>query len=145
MFKRVIWMGTGYGLGAGTSWWVKRKVQKKMNDTVNETVDRYVPPGVRDTVESRAKNVGAALKPRLEAIRTGVELRADGLTDRPTGATLTDGDAEIVISPRRNAVSFRRPKPRRTVSAEATDLVDLPPVEALADVQSKRRRWLRSV
>ncbi|MGI9622908.1 MAG: hypothetical protein ACR2PK_08745 [Acidimicrobiales bacterium] len=57
MFKRAIWMGAGFGAGLGSSFWVKR--------AVNRRVQRYVPTDVRSAAVTRARaatsNVRAAV------------------------------------------------------------------------------------
>lgn len=50
MFKRVIWMGAGFGAGLGSSYWVKR--------AVNRRVERYVPTEVRKVVGTKARAAG---------------------------------------------------------------------------------------
>ena len=42
MFKRLFWWGAGFSAGLGSSFWVKR--------TVNRKVQRYVPEDVRSAV-----------------------------------------------------------------------------------------------
>ena len=54
MFKRVIWMGAGFGAGLGSSFWVKRAVNRK--------VQQYVPTDVRGAVTTKAKSAGTTLK-----------------------------------------------------------------------------------
>ncbi len=48
MFKRVIWMGAGFSAGLGSSYWVKKAVNRKVN--------QYIPQDVRATVETKAKS-----------------------------------------------------------------------------------------
>ncbi len=54
MFKRVIWWGAGFGAGLGSSFWVKR--------AVNRRVQRYVPDTVRKAVGSTARSAGTRLR-----------------------------------------------------------------------------------
>lgn len=49
MFKRAIWMGTGFGLGVTSSVWMKRAVRRR--------VHRYAPERVRRQVTTRARRV----------------------------------------------------------------------------------------
>ncbi|MFN3216491.1 MAG: hypothetical protein ACE367_08360 [Acidimicrobiales bacterium] len=58
MFKRVIWMGAGFGAGLGSSYWVKR--------AVNRRVERYVPTEVRKVVGSKARSAGATVKSAVD-------------------------------------------------------------------------------
>lgn len=62
MFKRVIWMGAGFGAGLGSSFWVKR--------AVNRRVERYVPTEVRKVVGSKARSAGATVKSAVDEGRT---------------------------------------------------------------------------
>jgi hypothetical protein len=62
VFKRVIWMGAGFGAGLGSSFWVKR--------AVNRRVERYVPTEVRKVVGSRARSAGATVKSAVDEGRT---------------------------------------------------------------------------
>ena len=41
MFKRVIWMGAGFGAGLGSSYWVKRAVNRKVQQYVPDNVRRF--------------------------------------------------------------------------------------------------------
>lgn len=54
MFKRVIWMGAGFGAGLGSSFWVKR--------AVNRRVQRVLPPHVRHAVGRRARSAGSTVR-----------------------------------------------------------------------------------
>ena len=58
MFKRVIWMGAGFGAGLGSSYWVKRAVNRK--------VQQYVPDNVRTVVGTKAKAAGSNLKTAVQ-------------------------------------------------------------------------------
>lgn len=60
MFKRVIWWGAGFGAGLGSSYWVKR--------AVNRRVQRYVPDDVRTAVGQKARAAGRTVK---SAVREG--------------------------------------------------------------------------
>lgn len=54
MMKRIIWWGTGFGMGAVSSVWAKRKVRKK--------VDQMVPEVVRTDVGRTAKRVTSGVR-----------------------------------------------------------------------------------
>jgi hypothetical protein len=54
MFKRVIWWGAGFSAGLGSSFWVKRAVNRK--------VARYVPTEIRRTVGTKARSAGTNLR-----------------------------------------------------------------------------------
>lgn len=134
MFKRVVWMGTGYGLGMGTSWWVKRKVQRE----VKQKVDRYVPPEVRTRVESGAKNVTAAVKPRVEQ---GAQV---------VGPKLVAGRERVREIQARRAAAAAEYEARQSGGQPKPDAIDLtanPTTEDAAPETSGRspRRWLRLV
>lgn len=60
MFKRVIWMGAGFGAGLGSSFWVKRAVNRK--------VRQYVPDDVRTAVGTKARAAGRTV---ATAVREG--------------------------------------------------------------------------
>ena len=62
MFKRVIWMGAGFGAGLGSSFWVKR--------AVNRRVERYVPTDVCKVVGAKARSAGATVKSAVDEGRT---------------------------------------------------------------------------
>ncbi len=91
MFKRIIWMGTGMAVGAGSAFWAKHKVEA--------TVERYLPEQVADRAATQAREVGrtvraaaaegrAAMRERELELREQVEARTFvGRPDRPLGAT----------------------------------------------------------
>jgi hypothetical protein len=58
MFKRVFWWGAGFSAGLGSSFWVKR--------TVNRKVQRYVPDDVRTAVSTRARSAGRTVKAAVD-------------------------------------------------------------------------------
>lgn len=73
MFKRIIWMGTGMAVGAGSAFWAKRKVER--------TVERYLPEQVADRAAATARDLGrtvraAATEGREEMRRREDELKA---------------------------------------------------------------------
>ncbi len=73
MFKRVIWMGTGMAVGAGSAFWAKRKVEA--------TVERYLPEQVADRAATQARNLNrtvreAASEGRRAMRQREVELRS---------------------------------------------------------------------
>jgi hypothetical protein len=78
VFKRVIWMGTGMAVGAGSAFWAKRKVE--------QTVERYLPEQVADRAAASARDLGRtvrdavgegrqAMRATEEALRAQVEAR----------------------------------------------------------------------
>ena len=74
MFKRVVWMGTGMAVGAGSAFWAKRKVQ--------QTVERYLPDEVARRAGASARNVGRNVREVAVVARDGMrereaELRAE--------------------------------------------------------------------
>ncbi len=77
MFKRVIWMGAGFGAGLGSSYWVKRAVNRK--------VQKVVPDDVRSAVTAKAKSAGTTVKAAVKEGRATMkqyqhdaEARLDG-------------------------------------------------------------------
>ena len=62
MFKRIVWMGAGFGAGLGSSYWVKR--------AVNRRVQRYVPDDVRTAVVKGAKSAGTTIKAAVDEGRS---------------------------------------------------------------------------
>lgn len=96
MFKRAVWVGTGYGLGLGTSWWLKRKVSRK----IEAQVDRYVPEGVRDkatsaahAVNTRAHAMNEAMRPHLERANSALKGRLE--QSGAPGAAKPDVDIDL--------------------------------------------------
>lgn len=81
MFKRIVWMGAGFGAGLGSSYWVKR--------AVNRRVQRYVPDDVKTAVVKGAKSAGTTIKAAVDEGRTTMrqyqrdaEANLDGDTGR---------------------------------------------------------------
>ncbi len=64
MFKRVIWWGAGFSAGLGSSFWVKR--------AVNRRVARYVPADVRQTVANKARNAGSTVRAAVSEGRSAM-------------------------------------------------------------------------
>ena len=80
MFKRVIWVGAGFGAGLGSSYWVKRAVTRK--------VDRYVSPDVRAVVGTKAKAAGRTVRIAVREGRATMEQyqrEAEAQVARPAG------------------------------------------------------------
>lgn len=74
MFKRIIWMGTGMAVGAGSAFWAKRKVEA--------TVERYLPDQVAERAATQARDLGqtmreAAVEGRAAMRQREVELRSE--------------------------------------------------------------------
>ena len=65
MFKRVFWLGAGFSAGLGSSYWVKRAVNRK--------VDRYVPADVRTAVGTKAKAAGRTVRTAVQEGRATME------------------------------------------------------------------------
>ncbi len=64
MFKRVIWWSAGFGAGLGSSFWVKR--------AVNRRVQRYVPDEVRRVVGEKARSTGSHLRSAISEGRAAM-------------------------------------------------------------------------
>lgn len=64
MFKRVIWMGAGFGAGLGSSYWVKRAVGKR--------VERHVPAPVRTVVVAGTKSASNTVRTAVTEGRAAV-------------------------------------------------------------------------
>lgn len=83
MFKRAIWLGAGFSAGLGSSYWVKR--------AVNRRVDRYVPSDVRTAVTTRARaatsNVRAAVHEGRTVMRQ-YQADAEEKINKPSRAKL---------------------------------------------------------
>jgi hypothetical protein len=54
VFKRVIWVGTGMAIGAGSAFWAKHKVTR--------TVERYLPDQVAERAATSAKDLGRTVR-----------------------------------------------------------------------------------
>lgn len=124
MFKRIIWMGTGMAVGAGSAFWAKRKVET--------TVERYLPEQVADRAAATARGLGQtvraaavegreAMRERERELRSQVEARTFTGTGRPVGTPPTRAEptggagarrAGRVAAPRAASPGSRR-KPRR--------------------------------
>jgi hypothetical protein len=79
MFKRVTWLGVGFGIGVGTTVVAARKAKQQ--------IDRYKPNAVVDRVTDRAQvlrdHLSAAVDDGRRAAREReAELRAAGLGER---------------------------------------------------------------
>lgn len=70
MIKRVVWMGTGFGLGVTSSVWAKRAVRKR--------VRRYVPEQMRHEVSARVRQMGSEVR---SAVSEGRQVMRDYRTD----------------------------------------------------------------
>ena len=58
MFKRLIWFSSGAVSGAAGSWYVKRRIQEKIQEKMN----RFTPQGVREQAVAKAKSATASAK-----------------------------------------------------------------------------------
>lgn len=147
MFKRAIWMGTGYGLGMGTSWWVKRKVRREMGDRL----DRYVSPELRTKVGDRARDMQDSLAPRLEQVKPHLDQGRERVAPHVARGLSAGREA---VGPRVEAGRERVQAYRKLRSGDPDGVVIEPrtPVGELdlpaLDVddppnESTARRWLR--
>src|SRR5436190_5166315 len=92
MFKRVTWLGVGFGIGGGTTVVAARKARQQL--------DRYKPPALVDRVTTSITDKTTALKDqvvialhdgRAAAKEREVELRAERLDSRSTNTPSTPG------------------------------------------------------
>jgi hypothetical protein len=95
VFKRVIWMGSGMAVGAGSAFWAKRKVRA--------TVERYLPDEVARRAGEQARSIGrsvrdAATEGRLAMRQREAELRAE-LESRPSGGSRARSRAGAALAP----------------------------------------------
>ncbi len=67
MFKRVIWMGTGMAVGAGSALWAKRRVVR--------TVERYMPDKVARRAGVSARAVGQNVRDAATVGRSAMRER----------------------------------------------------------------------
>jgi hypothetical protein len=73
VFKRIIWMGAGMAVGAGSAFWAKRKVEQTVEQYLPEQVATRAAAGARGIAET----VRAAASEGRDAMRsTEAELRA---------------------------------------------------------------------
>ncbi len=80
MFKRVIWMGTGAAMGAGSAFWAKRKVVR--------TVERYLPDELARRAGESARGVGRTVRVAATEGRTAMREREAELRARSEARTL---------------------------------------------------------
>ena len=102
MFKRIIWMGTGAAMGAGSAFWAKRKVTR--------TVERYLPDEVarraRASARTAGRHVGRTVRDAASEGRTAMREREAELQ--------AQADARTLVGPRGPAAE--RSKARATAS-----------------------------
>lgn len=67
MFKRVIWMGTGAAMGAGSAFWAKRKVTR--------AVERYLPDEMARRASASARTVGRTVRDAASEGRSAMRER----------------------------------------------------------------------
>ncbi len=80
MFKRVIWVGAGFSAGLGSSYWVKR--------AVNRRIQRYVPADVRVAVGTGARRAGRTVRTAVaEGRATMKEYQATAEAEMAPGRT----------------------------------------------------------
>ncbi len=92
MFKRVIWMGTGAALGAGSAFWAKRKVVR--------TLERYLPDELARRAGASARTVGRTVRVAASEGRTAMREREAELRAQSDARTLAGSPAK---SPRRRS------------------------------------------
>ncbi|MDQ6696566.1 MAG: hypothetical protein M3Z46_03810, partial [Actinomycetota bacterium] len=80
MFKRVIWMGTGVAMGAGSAFWAKRKVV--------HTVERYLPDELARRAGASARTVGRTVRLAAAEGRTAMHDREAELRAQADARTL---------------------------------------------------------
>lgn len=108
MFKRIIWMGTGMAVGAGSAFWAKRKVE--------QTVEQYLPEqvavraaagakGLAGTVKAAAAEGREAMRATEAELRARVEARTFVGPDRPAAPVSQAASAAPASGPRRSARS----------------------------------------
>jgi hypothetical protein len=73
MFKRVVWLGIGTGIGAAGSLWAERKVRRRM--------ERYTPTGVAKQVTVASRRIRDDLALAAEEGRRGMREREAELRD----------------------------------------------------------------
>jgi hypothetical protein len=86
VFKRVVWMGMGFGAGVGATVWTEVKLRR--------TAARFTPAAIGDEVSGRVRSLGVDVR---EALREGraamvareAELRAEHAPLRLPGAPLS--------------------------------------------------------
>ncbi len=82
MFKRVIWMGTGAAMGAGSAFWAKRKVVR--------TVERYLPDELARRASASARTVGRTVRVAASEGRAAMRDRESELKAQAEARTLLD-------------------------------------------------------
>jgi hypothetical protein len=73
VFKRVVWLGIGTGIGAAGSLWAERKVRRRM--------ERYTPTGVAKQVTVASRCIRDDLALAAEEGRRGMREREAELRD----------------------------------------------------------------
>lgn len=75
MVRRVMWLGTGVVIGAGSSVWAMRRVQRSVRRLAPDHVVREAVTGARqvlDRVSDAAREGAAAMRQREEELRGGL-------------------------------------------------------------------------
>lgn len=108
MFKRIIWMGTGMAVGAGSAFWAKRKV--------TDTVERYLPEQVAERAAVQARDLGrtvreAATEGRSAMREREAELRAQVAERTFVGPVVATPEASVHRS--RTGTTHRNGRDRR--------------------------------
>jgi hypothetical protein len=81
VFKRIIWMGTGMAVGAGSAFWAKHKVEA--------TVERYLPEQVADRAATQARDLGRTVRAAAEEGRAAMRQREQELREQVEARTFT--------------------------------------------------------
>lgn len=79
MFKRIIWMGTGMAVGAGSAFWAKRKVET--------TVERYLPEQVAERAATQARDLAKTMREAAVEGREAMRQREAELRDQVAART----------------------------------------------------------
>ncbi len=67
MFKRVVWMGMGFGAGVGATVWTEVKLRR--------TAQRFTPAAIGDELSGRVRSLGADVRDALQEGRAAMVAR----------------------------------------------------------------------
>ena len=87
MFKRVVWMGMGFGAGVGATVWTEVKLRR--------TAQRFTPAAIGDEVAGRVRSLGGDVR---DALRDGRQAMAQREAELRAGR-LPGQVAEVVPAP----------------------------------------------
>ncbi len=91
MFKRIIWMGTGMAVGAGSAFWAKRKVET--------TVERYLPEQVAERAAVQARDLGRTVREAASEGRQVMREREAELREQVQARTFVGTDRTVSSAP----------------------------------------------